>query len=74
MAGRVRCGRPGAAEPLTYSFQSVADWRRANPKNRRGENAYALEDYGLDEGVLVELFGDYMRRFDIPREQVGLSR
>lgn len=54
--------------------QSVADWHRANPKNRRGENAYKLEDYGLEESVLVEGFGDYMRRFDIPREQAGLSR
>ena len=53
---------------------AVATWHRANPKNRRGANDYTLEEYGLDEAELTELFGEYMRRFDIPRQREGLAR
>jgi hypothetical protein len=54
--------------------EAVTDWHQRNPKNARGANPYALETYGLDADALVEQFGDYMRRFDIPREQEGLKR
>ena len=54
--------------------QSVGDWHRDNPKNARGKNDYTLEQWGLNEAAIAEQFGDYMRRFDIPREQTGLAR
>jgi len=53
---------------------AVADWHRRNPKNARGANRYALEEYGLDQDQVAEEFADYMRCFDIPREQEGLRR
>ena len=53
---------------------AVADWHRRNPKNARGANPYALEQYGLDQNAVAEQFSDYMRHFDIPREQEGLKR
>jgi Sulfotransferase family len=51
--------------------EAVADWHSRNPKNARGANRYALEAYGLDADAVAEQFGDYMRRFDIPRESRG---
>lgn len=54
--------------------QAVADWHRANPKNARGANEYGFGEYGLPESALEEQFGDYMQRFTIPRETVGLAR
>jgi len=55
-------------------IEAVALWRRANPKNARGRNDYTLEQWGLQADAAVERFGDYMRRFNIPREQEGLAR
>lgn len=54
--------------------RAVTDWRRENPKNARGKNEYTLEQFGLDADLVAEQFGDYMRRFDIPREKDGLAR
>jgi hypothetical protein len=54
--------------------ESMADWRRRNPKNARGANDYALEQFGIRAEEARELYGDYTRRFDIPREAEGLSR
>jgi len=53
---------------------AVGAWRKANPKNARGRNDYALEQFGLDDGAVFEQFGDYIRRFDIRRESEGLAR
>lgn len=53
---------------------SIADWHRANPKNARGANFYALQQFGLHADAVAELFGDYMARFAIPREQEALAR
>jgi hypothetical protein len=53
---------------------AVSLWQRANPKNARGRNDYTLEQWGLHAGAMAERFGDYMRRFNIPREQDGLAR
>ena len=53
---------------------AVADWHRRNPKGARGSNLYAPEDFGLNADAVAERFADYMRRFDIPREQAGLAR
>ena len=54
--------------------QAVAEWHGENPKGARGANPYALEQFGLNAEAVAEQFGDYMRRFDIPREQAGLAR
>jgi hypothetical protein len=54
--------------------RAVGDWHAANPKNRRGANAYALEQYGLDDARVAERFTPYMERFAIPRERDGLAR
>jgi hypothetical protein len=53
---------------------AVAQWRRDNPKGARGSNPYTLEQFGLEPDAVAEQFGDYMRYFDIPREQEGLVR
>jgi len=53
--------------------QAVAAWHASNPKNARGSNAYALEQYGLAEHDVLARFAPYRRRFDIPREADGLS-
>lgn len=53
---------------------AVRDWHAKNPKNARGRNDYALAEYGLEEAPVAERFGDYMRRFGIPREREGLAR
>lgn len=53
---------------------AVRDWHERNPKGARGSNPYALETYGLDGDEVADFFADYMRRFDVPREQVGLGR
>ncbi len=53
---------------------AVAEWHRQNPKNARGANPYALEQFGLNADAVAEQFSDYMRRFDIPREREGLVR
>ena len=52
---------------------AVADWRRRNPKGARGSNPYTLEQFGLNPDEVAERYSDYMRHFDIPREQEGLK-
>jgi hypothetical protein len=52
---------------------AVTQWRLDNPKGARGSNPYSLEQFGLDADAVAEQFGDYMRYFDIPREQDGLN-
>jgi hypothetical protein len=65
--------RLGMDSPMEVR-QAVARWHRANPKNSRGANEYSLEEYGLEEATLVDRFGNYMRRFNIPREHEGLGQ
>lgn len=36
-----------------------------NPKNKHGSHHYSLEQFGLDEGTLTELFSDYNAHFDL---------
>lgn len=55
-------------------LDAVDQWRRSNPKNARGRNDYTLEQWGLEADAVAEQFGEYMRRFDIPRERNGLAR
>jgi hypothetical protein len=50
--------------------EAVRQWWRANPKNARGRNDYTLEQWGLEVDAVAERFGDYTRRFDIPREKI----
>ena len=54
--------------------EAVNQWWRANPKNARGRNDYTLEQWGLEVSHVAEQFGEYVRRFGIPREQDGLAR
>lgn len=54
--------------------ETVSQWHAANPKNARGRNDYTLAQYGLNDAAVAEQFGDYIRRFAIPREQDGLAR
>jgi hypothetical protein len=53
--------------------ESMADWRRRNPKNGRGANDYALEQFGIRAEEAREAYGDYVRRFNIPSESDGLA-
>jgi hypothetical protein len=55
-------------------LDAVDQWQRSNPKNARGRNDYTLEQWGLEADTVAEQFGEYMRRFDIPRERSGLAR
>jgi len=63
----------GIATPPAVA-EAVAEWHRNNPKGARGSNPYDLETFGLNGDAVAEQFSDYMRRFDIPREAVGLAR
>lgn len=63
----------GIATPEPVA-RAVADWHAANPKNARGSNTYALEDYGLDAGEVRARFEQYSARFAIPSEANGLAR
>lgn len=53
--------------------QAIAAWRRANPKNRRGANDYALDQFGIRADEARARFADYIRRFDIPSEAEGVA-
>jgi hypothetical protein len=53
---------------------AVTDWRIRNPKGARGSNPYTLEQFGLRPHEVAAEYGEYMRYFDIPREQEGLRR
>jgi len=54
--------------------QSIAAWRAANPKNKRGANEYSLEQFGIDADHARDLYGDYIAHFEIPSEAEGLAR
>lgn len=53
--------------------RAVADWLAANPKNARGRNEYALEQYGMDDAEVAARFAPYIARFAIPRESEALA-
>ena len=53
--------------------EAIADWRRDNPKGKRGENRYTLEQFGLDDAEVRALFSDYIEHFDIPSEAKGTA-
>lgn len=53
---------------------SISAWRAANPQGKRGVNRYTLEQFGLVEDELRELFADYTRHFAIPTEAEGTAR
>ena len=54
-------------------INEITGWRRENPKNARGENDYALAQFGLSEGEVEERFAAYRQRFAIPREAEALA-
>ena len=53
--------------------ESIAGWRRENPKGKRGANKYTLEQFGIDEREARDLYSDYSRHFDIPSEADGVA-
>ena len=54
--------------------ESIGAWRRDNPQGKRGENKYSLEQFGLRDEEVRELFADYIQHFDIPSEAEGVAR
>ncbi len=54
--------------------ESIAGWRRSNPKNARGANEYTLEQFGISDEQAAGLYADYRQHFDIPREADALAR
>ena len=61
--------------PMTEEARvAIAAWRRDNPKNARGANDYALEQFGLDPDEVRTRFADYSARFAVPSEAEGLAR
>lgn len=52
----------------TEVHSGVIEWHRRNPKGKRGRNDYSIQAFGLDAGEVAEEYGDYIARFDIPRE------
>ncbi len=54
--------------------EAVGAWHRDNPKNARGSNDYTIEQWGLNADAIAEEYGDYIGRFQIPRESEGLTR
>lgn len=53
---------------------AIAAWREANPQGKRGANRYTLDQFGLVEGQLRELFADYTSHFAIPTEAQGTAQ
>lgn len=47
----------------------LADWTARNPKGKRGEHAYRLEDYGLDFDQVNARFAAYRRLYSLPVER-----
>ncbi|MCE2390200.1 MAG: sulfotransferase [Proteobacteria bacterium] len=45
----------------------IQAWRDANPPGAHGGHIYSLDDFGLDEGEILERFRAYTDTFDIPR-------
>jgi len=55
-------------EMTPVARENIAEWRRQNPKGRRGTHSYAMEEFGLDPDEVAEEYRFYTRHFDIPRE------
>ncbi len=43
-------------------------WAADNPRDKHGEHAYRLEDYGLDRQAVGAQLAAYRQRFDVPSE------
>jgi Sulfotransferase family len=55
-------------EHFDWEFTSVAEsalrgWLSANPADKHGKHSYALEDYGLTEEKVKEVYADYTRAY-----------
>lgn len=40
-------------------------WLDANPKGKHGKHEYKLEDYGINQQDVDDLFGDYIQRYQL---------
>ena len=59
----------GLGLPFTGAARTrMAGWGDENPRRKRGEHHYRLEDYGLDADGVRAKYAFYMQRFDIPSE------
>ncbi len=50
------------------SQASIDRWMTANPQDKYGRHRYALEDFGLSDGLIDERFKRYCEYFDVARE------
>lgn len=52
---------------------AMGHWIAAHPQHRHGRRSYSLERYGLGPEDVERVFGDYVRRYDLPtREEEGI--
>ncbi|MET0138255.1 MAG: sulfotransferase, partial [Sphingobium sp.] len=50
--------------PFTPEYaDAIRAWLAANPADKHGKHVYALADYGLSEGEVREIYGDYIDYF-----------
>src|SRR5579883_1166900 len=57
----------GMAMPAAVRAK-LGDWTERNPKGKRGQHRYRLEDYGVDLADVNAGFADYRARYAIPME------
>ncbi len=52
--------------PFTEAFeQNMRDWLTANRQHKHGVHRYTLEDYGLHEATMNNVFAPYRKRFGL---------
>jgi hypothetical protein len=63
-AGAVKRVYDFVGEPFTAETEScVREWERRNPQHVLGRFDYSLEQYGLTDADIDELFGEYIERY-----------
>lgn len=45
------------------SLEKLASWVDGNPRGQHGEHRYTLTDFGISEGTIDKLFGDYKAKY-----------
>lgn len=52
--------------PLSHSGRAaMTRWLEQNPKGKHGRHQYRLEDYGISQTEVADLFGDYILRYEL---------
>ena len=74
MADPIGCVRTAYAhfgEALSKDAEAAMQTHLAShPRGKHGRNAYHLETFGLDRGLIRERFAGYVERFGVPEETV----